>query len=213
MSISEYWWNTTFREKFQEKSSGRKLLQVSAGEWVVDLVSSWWRWTQVTKMLHICQGNCFCESSGNNFAKAKVLYCYGEVSFYFHFYISPFKMRCQLSASAGGLTFYGNEIKYLFASRKYSFHVSVCSSAHASQPWGGGRGISVVSWHWNARSIPAHPCCLLHPCHVIIKQRQGLIRPDTLLAATLNLCFPDWLFFSQSARGSQWSRGSWRRSW
>ena len=34
----------------------------------------------VTKMLHICQGNCFCESSGNNFAKAKVLYCYGEVS-------------------------------------------------------------------------------------------------------------------------------------
>lgn len=33
----------------------------------------------VTKMLHICQGNCFCESSGNNFAKAKVLYCYGEV--------------------------------------------------------------------------------------------------------------------------------------
>ena len=31
-------------------------------------------------MLHICQGNCFCESSGNNFAKAKVLYCYGEVS-------------------------------------------------------------------------------------------------------------------------------------
>ena len=36
---------TTFREKFQEKSSGRKLLQVSAGEWVVDLVSSWWRWT------------------------------------------------------------------------------------------------------------------------------------------------------------------------
>jgi len=33
---------------------------------------------EVTKMLHICQGNCFCESSGNNFAKAKVLYCYGE---------------------------------------------------------------------------------------------------------------------------------------
>ena len=35
---------------------------------------------EVTKMLHICQGNCLCESSGNNFAKAKVLYCYGEVS-------------------------------------------------------------------------------------------------------------------------------------
>ena len=31
-------------------------------------------------MLHICQGNCLCESTGNNFAKAKVLYCYGEVS-------------------------------------------------------------------------------------------------------------------------------------
>jgi len=30
-------------------------------------------------MLHICQGNCFCESSGTSFAKAKVLYCYGEV--------------------------------------------------------------------------------------------------------------------------------------
>jgi len=30
-------------------------------------------------MLHICQGNCFCESSGSGFGKAKVLYCYGEV--------------------------------------------------------------------------------------------------------------------------------------
>ena len=35
---------------------------------------------KVKKMLHICQGNCFCESSGTSFAKAKVLYCYGEVS-------------------------------------------------------------------------------------------------------------------------------------
>ena len=40
-------------------------------------------------MLHICQGNCLCESTGSNFAKAKVLYCYGEVililMFSFHY--------------------------------------------------------------------------------------------------------------------------------
>ena len=79
---------------------------------------------EVTKMLHICQGNCFCESSGNNFAKAKVLYCYGEVSFYFHFSISLFsiqnEMLPELSDQAWGLTFYEfateDEIKYLFAS-------------------------------------------------------------------------------------------------
>ena len=30
-------------------------------------------------MVFDIQGNCFCESSGSGFGKAKVLYCYGEV--------------------------------------------------------------------------------------------------------------------------------------
>ena len=30
-------------------------------------------------MMFDIQGNCFCESSGSGFGKAKVLYCYGEV--------------------------------------------------------------------------------------------------------------------------------------
>ena len=33
----------------------------------------------VVLMMFDIQGNCFCESSGSSFGKAKVLYCYGEV--------------------------------------------------------------------------------------------------------------------------------------
>ena len=63
--------------------------------------------TEVTKMLHICQGNCFCESSGNNFAKAKVLYCYGEVSEQFlDIFISTFLHSNVMSLKCDGYNRY-----------------------------------------------------------------------------------------------------------
>ena len=172
MSTSEYWGEIQPLQSFKRKVVvALNWVQVSVGvEWVVDLVLSWRR-KKWPKCCTFVKEIVFVSRAGTILLKQKFYIATERLVFTFlHFSIQN-ELLPELSDQAWGMTFYEfaaeDEIKYLFASWKYSFHVSVCSSAHDCRLWGGGRGISLVSWHWNARSVSTYPCCLLHPCNVI----------------------------------------------